>query len=133
MRASVKIALLLIYSLFHAGMSYSMHFCGEDFKRINLYAEQKTCCPEAESPMPCCEDVSHVEQPNRLHVVPSSEAFTSETLVFPVDWSFGFWLHARVGSAVIFTFGSQPSSPVDEHYWGQNRPRLHVQHGVFLI
>jgi hypothetical protein len=45
-------------------MSYSMHFCGEEFQRINLFAEAKTCCPSQE-PMPgCCDDVSNLELPN---------------------------------------------------------------------
>nr|WP_255737261.1 hypothetical protein [Cognataquiflexum nitidum] len=41
-----------------------MHFCGDDFQRINLYGESKTCC-ESQEPMPgCCADVSHLELPN---------------------------------------------------------------------
>jgi hypothetical protein len=45
-------------------MSYSMHYCGEEFQRINLFAETKTCCP-SEEPMPgCCDDVSNLELPN---------------------------------------------------------------------
>lgn len=64
MRQLLKISLLVFYVLFNAGMSYSMHFCGEDFKRINLFAESKTCCPSKE-PMPgCCDDVSNLELPN---------------------------------------------------------------------
>lgn len=64
MKQSIKIALLLFYVFFNAGLSYSMHFCEEDFKRINLFAEAKTCC-ESNEPMPgCCDDVSHLELPN---------------------------------------------------------------------
>ncbi len=64
MKQFVKIALLLIYVFFNAGLSYSMHYCGEDFQRINLYGESKTCCP-SEKPMPgCCEDISNLELPN---------------------------------------------------------------------
>jgi hypothetical protein len=41
-----------------------MHFCEDDFKRINLFAEAKTCC-ESKEPMPgCCDDVSNLELPN---------------------------------------------------------------------
>ncbi|WP_158856985.1 HYC_CC_PP family protein [Lunatibacter salilacus] len=64
MKQSIKIALLLLYVFFNAGLSYSMHFCEEDFKRINLFAEAKTCC-ESNEPMPgCCDDVSNLELPN---------------------------------------------------------------------
>ncbi|EOZ95794.1 hypothetical protein A33Q_3156 [Indibacter alkaliphilus LW1] len=41
-----------------------MHFCGDDFQRINVFAEYKTCC-ETNTPMPgCCDDVSNLELPN---------------------------------------------------------------------
>nr|MBI1231755.1 hypothetical protein [Cytophagales bacterium] len=64
MKQFIKIALLLLYVFFNAGLSYSMHFCDDDFQRINLYAEAKTCC-ESEEPMPdCCDDVSDLELPN---------------------------------------------------------------------
>lgn len=41
-----------------------MHFCGDDFQRINVFAEYKTCCA-SNTPMPgCCEDISNLELPN---------------------------------------------------------------------
>nr|WP_246611482.1 hypothetical protein [Arthrospiribacter ruber] len=41
-----------------------MHFCGDDFQRINVFAEYKTCC-ESSTPMSgCCDDVSNLELPN---------------------------------------------------------------------
>lgn len=41
-----------------------MHYCGEEFQRINLFAEAESCCPSKE-PMPgCCDDVSNLELPN---------------------------------------------------------------------
>lgn len=64
MKSFKKIALLLFYVFFNAGLSYSMHFCGDDFQRINIFAEYKTCC-ESNTPMPgCCDDVSNLELPN---------------------------------------------------------------------
>lgn len=64
MKSFVKISLLVFYVFFNAGLSYSMHFCGDDFQRINVFAEYKTCC-ESNIPMPgCCEDVSNLELPN---------------------------------------------------------------------
>lgn len=64
MKSFVKIALLVFYVFFNAGLSYSMHFCGDDFQRINVFAEYKTCC-ESNTPMPeCCEDVTNLELPN---------------------------------------------------------------------
>ncbi|EON74774.1 hypothetical protein ADIS_4745 [Lunatimonas lonarensis] len=64
MKSFIKIALLVFYVFFNAGLSYSMHFCDGGFERINLYAESKTCC-ESEEPMSgCCDDVSNLELPN---------------------------------------------------------------------
>lgn len=110
-----------------------MHYCGEDFKRINLYAEQKTCCPEAETPMPCCEDISHVEQPNRLHVVPSSETFTCEVAVCPPHFLLVPFLFSGVVGEFFSGEDASPISPGEAAEKEPNRPRLHVQYGVFLI
>ncbi|MFC0264850.1 HYC_CC_PP family protein [Fontibacter flavus] len=64
MKSIIKIALLVFYVFFNAGLSYSMHFCGDYFQRINVFAEYKTCC-ESKTPMPdCCEDVANFELPN---------------------------------------------------------------------
>lgn len=64
MKSFAKIALLLFYVFFNAGLSYSMHFCGDDFQRINVFAEYKTCCG-SDTPMSgCCDDVSKLELPN---------------------------------------------------------------------
>ncbi|MFN3800650.1 HYC_CC_PP family protein [Belliella pelovolcani] len=64
MKSFVKISLLLFYVFFNAGLSYSMHFCEDDFQRINVFAEYKSCC-ESNTPMQdCCGDVSNLELPN---------------------------------------------------------------------
>lgn len=64
MKSFVKIALLVFYVFFNAGLSYSMHFCGDDFQHINVFTEYKTCC-ESNTPMPgCCDDISNLELPN---------------------------------------------------------------------
>ena len=64
MKSFIKIALLVLYVFFNAGLSYSMHFCGEDFQRVNVLSDYKTCC-ESKTPMPdCCEDVANFELPN---------------------------------------------------------------------
>jgi hypothetical protein len=60
----IKIALLVFYVFFNAGLSYSMHYCGDDFQLINFYAESKTCCESEESMPGCCDDVSNLDLPN---------------------------------------------------------------------
>ncbi|WP_200976267.1 hypothetical protein [Echinicola sp. 20G] len=64
MRKLIQISLLIIYLCFNAGLSYSMHYCGDTLERINLFAEEKTCC-ENEKEMPgCCDDVPKTDLQN---------------------------------------------------------------------
>ncbi|QDH79643.1 hypothetical protein FKX85_11595 [Echinicola soli] len=64
MRKLVQIALLMIYFCFNAGMSYSMHYCGEELAHINLFAEDKNCCPDGEEMPGCCDDVPNTDLQN---------------------------------------------------------------------
>ncbi len=64
MKRLLQISLFLIYLLFNAGISYSMHYCGDDLALINLFGEDKTCCPEGEEMPGCCDDVSHLDLQN---------------------------------------------------------------------
>ena len=61
MRQLLKISLLLIYVFFNAGLSYSLHYCGEELKDINWLAESTPCCPAEEGEEDCCEDVFYSE------------------------------------------------------------------------
>jgi hypothetical protein len=84
----------VFYLLFNAGMSYSMHFCGDEFKRINFFAESKTCCPSKEPIEGCCDDVSHLELPNtdqQLSYILDFQPIAVELLcalsfVFQAEW-----------------------------------------------
>ena len=57
MRQLLKISLLLIYVLSSAGLSYSMHFCGDELKDINWATESTSCCAAEDGEEGCCEDV----------------------------------------------------------------------------
>lgn len=57
MRQLLNISLLLIYVLSSAGLTYSMHFCGDELKDINWAAESTSCCAAEEGEEDCCEDV----------------------------------------------------------------------------
>jgi hypothetical protein len=79
LKSFIKIALLVFYVFFNAGLSYSMHFCGDDFQRINLFADYKSCC-ESNNPMPgCCDDVSNLELPNSDQQVSGILDFQAQT------------------------------------------------------
>lgn len=90
-----------------------MHFCEDDFKRINLFAEAKTCC-ESNEPMPgCCDDVSNLELPNTdqqisdlLDFQPMTAEFSS--LVFYVELPLVFFNTERT------TFADS-SPPILQH------------------
>ncbi|GGF16138.1 HYC_CC_PP family protein [Echinicola rosea] len=64
MRKLVQIVLLIIYFCFNAGMSYSMHYCGEELAHINLFAADKNCCPGGEEMPGCCDDVPKTDLQN---------------------------------------------------------------------
>ncbi|WP_186756404.1 HYC_CC_PP family protein [Echinicola salinicaeni] len=57
MRKLFQISLLIIYLCFNAGLSYSMHYCGEQLEAINFFAEEIKCCPEEDEMPGCCDDV----------------------------------------------------------------------------
>jgi len=53
--------MLFCYLLFNAGVSYSMHFCGELLTSSEIFKEKKDCaCKSTEQTHDCCKDV-HVE------------------------------------------------------------------------
>ena len=41
-----------------------MHFCGDDFQRINVFAEYQACCESNTPVQGCCDDISNLELPN---------------------------------------------------------------------
>lgn len=62
-----------------------MHFCGDNFERINIFAEYKTCC-ESKVPMPgCCEDIASFELPNTDQQI--SDLLDFKALVFDYNVS----------------------------------------------
>ncbi|MFD2202743.1 HYC_CC_PP family protein [Shivajiella indica] len=109
MKKFIKIALLFFYVFFNAGLSYSMHFCGEDFKRINVFADYKTCC-ESKTPMPgCCDDVSNLEIPNNDQQV--SEILDFHPMIFELitfDFSIELVPHFVKWEEKIFYSDSSP-------------------------
>ncbi|GGZ26436.1 hypothetical protein GCM10007049_18890 [Echinicola pacifica] len=60
-RKLIHILLLTLYLCFNAGLSYSMHYCGEQFQKINVFSSQESCCDGEESMDDCCNDVSNHE------------------------------------------------------------------------
>jgi hypothetical protein len=125
-KSFIKIALLVFYVFFNAGLSYSMHFCEGGFERINLYAESKTCC-ESEEPMPgCCDDVSNLELPNTDQQVSSMLDFQPVLAEF-CSYRFQFEI-----SSLIFTEGEKlgfaDSSPPLFHH-----TPIYIFCQVFLI
>jgi hypothetical protein len=83
-KSFIKIALLVFYVFFNAGLSYSMHYCGDDFQRINFLSEYKTCC-ESNTPMQgCCEDVSNLELPNTDQQVTDILDFQPQVIELPI-------------------------------------------------
>jgi len=64
MRKLIQISLILIYLCFNAGLSYSMHYCGEQWERINFFMEEKGCCPNGKEIPGCCDDIPKADLQN---------------------------------------------------------------------
>ncbi|MCS4436401.1 HYC_CC_PP family protein [Aquiflexum gelatinilyticum] len=114
MKQFIKIALPVFYVFFNAGLSYSMHFCGDDFQLINLYGESKTCCESEESMPGCCDDVSNLELPN------SDQQLTEIIYFQPLGFdfvlpTFQFELPERVIGISEKTAFSDSSPPILQH------------------
>lgn len=127
MRQLLKISLLFFYLLFNAGISYSLHYCGEDFQRINLFADAKTCCPSHEPMSGCCDDVSNLELPNTDQQI--SDVLDFEPMAIDaICPEFGNYAIAVSKIAQELTFGFADSSPPSI----LNTP-LFLLHCIFLI
>jgi hypothetical protein len=59
MQRLVTIFMLLTYLLFNAGISYSMHFCGDRLTSTEVFAKKQSClCSSPKEPAhSCCKDV----------------------------------------------------------------------------
>nr|WP_262916514.1 hypothetical protein [Belliella aquatica] len=118
--------MLVFYVFFNAGLSYSMHFCGDDFKRINVLTDYKSCC-ESSIPMPdCCGDVSSLELPNtdqQISDVYNLQAIGIDLLVSDFQYEllpFDF----KLSEIIAFADSSPPIL--------QNTP-IYIFYQVFLI
>jgi len=122
----IKIGLLIIYVFFNAGMSYSYHFCGDVFQKVNFLGNEKSCC-DSEIPVKgCCEDVSHLELPNSDQQISNLLDFQPEysSFVF-IPKSFDF--SSITGTDLNVTFNTYNPPPKF------NKLPIFIFHQSFLI
>jgi hypothetical protein len=125
--AGKKIVLLVIYLCFNAGLSYSMHFCGEVLQHFNFFAANETCCPEKGEMPDCCEDVSHLD-------VPNGEQFQPGTLSFsPTEFNRLPSLFHHGLNPVFFIAASTQKLGYVAHAPPILEAHLFILHQVFLI
>lgn len=103
-----------------------MHFCGDDFQRINVFAEYKTCC-ESNVPMPgCCDDISNLELPN-------TDQQLSDVLDFqPLSIDF-YTIQVPFELAVIPTVGKEKTAFADSSPPIFQSTPIYIFCQVFLI
>jgi|SRR5690554_2394539 len=114
MRQLLKISLLLLYVFFNAGLSYSMHYCGEELKDISWLTESTPCCAAEEGEEDCCEDVLYSEvhstdQQSKQFLDIQFVKFYPEAL--PVHWPTHAFSNAGLQAENLHFFYQQPLSP----------------------
>lgn len=103
-----------------------MHFCGDDFQRINVFADYKTCC-ESNVPMQgCCDDVSNLELPNSDQKISSLINFQAIGLDY-IHTTFLFELPENFVDKIGKTAYVDSSPPIF-----QNTP-IYIFYQVFLL
>ena len=103
-----------------------MHYCGDDFQRINVFADYKTCC-ESNVPVPgCCDDISNLELPNTDQQISDLLGFQPqifELLTFDVQYELPVFFTV-IEEKTAFADSSPPIL--------QNTP-IYIFYQVFLI
>src|SRR5690554_4421185 len=127
MRQLLKISLLLIYVFFNAGLSYSMHFCGQELKDINWLAETTPCCPAEEGEEDCCEDIFYSE----IH---ATDQQSKQSLDFQFVKFYPEALPVQWPTHYLYSKGSQ-ADKLSYFYQQHLSPRLpaYIVNQVFLI
>lgn len=55
MKRAIVITLVILYSLFSAGVVLSAHFCNGNFDEVSLFSN-KHCCSDSDSTGSCCQN-----------------------------------------------------------------------------
>jgi len=128
MRQLIKISFLMIYLLFNAGMSYSMHYCSDQLEAISLYAAATKCCSESDEDMECCEDVVHHERQQ-----------ADQTLLALADYQFqkadissAFVAFVAMLQKLTFSLDQEEFIPDPQLHTYSTTP-IHIKNQSFLI
>ncbi len=118
----------MIYLLFNAGMSYSMHYCSERLESISLYAEEKKCCSESDEDMECCVDVLHheIQQADQNLLALADYQFQK------ADFSSAFIAFVAMLHKLTFSLDWEEAIPEPQLLTYKTTP-IHIQNQSFLI
>jgi hypothetical protein len=128
MRQLFKISFLLIYLLFNAGMSYSLHYCSEKLQAISLHVEENKCCSESDEEMECCVDVTHHERQQADQNLLALADYQFQK----ADFSSAFIAFVAMLHKLTFTIEQEESFPKELVHIYNTTP-IHIQNQSFLI
>ncbi|MBT0810770.1 hypothetical protein KIH41_05695 [Litoribacter ruber] len=124
----IKISFLMIYLLFNAGLSYSMHYCGEKLETVKVSHEHSKCCSEQDVDPDCCLDVDFQDQQNRDQVLLALVDYQFQK----VDFSFA--ISDFIALLQKLSIEIKPDREVlDETDLFAWKTPIHIQNQTFLI
>lgn len=115
MKRAIIITIVILYSLFSAGVVLSAHFCNGNFDEVSLFSN-KHCCPDSDSPGSCCQNRSSFLKIKDSYDSDKSLSY-SQSLTLTAEPStcahtFGLDLEvAKVGALSMYQHNVERNSP----------------------
>ncbi len=127
-RSAFVISLLMIYSISAIGITVHFHYCMDRFAGCSLTDQSDKPCPKCgmiEHKEGCCSDVHKIIKLSEDH---QKVSYSLKPVLLDHGYSLPLVLNeSSFDQATFYLFRMSPDPPL------LNRPRLHIQHCVFLI
>jgi hypothetical protein len=103
MQRIITIFMLFTYLLFNAGISYSMHFCGDRLTSTEVFAKKKGCLCSSpkEVSHSCCKDVKVESAGNDQKVTSLFKLSIEKVLIGGLKFSIPTFINLFVDSEMV--------------------------------